>query len=287
MRMVKQIRDNAGLRESFMDLAHEIFGISFCEWYKNGFWSDKYIPYVIEEEGRVIANASVNIIDAEVGGEGKRYIQIGTVMTHKDYRKRGFARSLLEEIISDWKNSCDMIYLYANDTVLNFYPKFGFKRAEEYQYKICVESSGKGDFKKSDMDSLTERIFFKRYYLKSNPFSEIKLTKSYELLMFYCGGLMKDNVYYSEKYDLVCIMQDNGESLTCFDIFGNTHADLYDVLKNLDFKGRKEIFLGFTPENFTNYECVKIENDDYLFVLPCRENIFEKKRMMMPLLSHA
>lgn len=47
--------------------------------------------------------------------------------THKVCRK------LIEEVLKDWENNCDGIYLYANDTVLDFYPKFGFEKAKEYQ----------------------------------------------------------------------------------------------------------------------------------------------------------
>ena len=81
MRLVKQIRDDKLLRESFLELAVRVFDLSFKEWYESGFWKDTYLPYSMVEEGKVVSNASVNVMDLEWKGSRKRCIQIGTVMT--------------------------------------------------------------------------------------------------------------------------------------------------------------------------------------------------------------
>lgn len=135
-KMNKQIRDHEIYRNSFIELAEAVFGLSFQSWYENGFWTDRYIPYALTDGDRVAANASVNIIDTVWQGEKKRYIQIGTVMTHPDYRGQGLMREIMESILADWKERCDGIYLYANDSVVDFYPKFGFEKAQEYVYRM-------------------------------------------------------------------------------------------------------------------------------------------------------
>jgi hypothetical protein len=40
----------------------------------------------------------------------------------------------LEKVLGEWRRKYDLIYLFANDSVLDYYPKFGFSRVEEYQY---------------------------------------------------------------------------------------------------------------------------------------------------------
>ena len=42
--LVKQVRDNAPLRESFFALARRVFGLSFEEWHRAGWWTDRYVP---------------------------------------------------------------------------------------------------------------------------------------------------------------------------------------------------------------------------------------------------
>lgn len=44
LEIVKNYRDNAVLRQSFDGLAGRTFGLTFEDWYRNGYWSDKYIP---------------------------------------------------------------------------------------------------------------------------------------------------------------------------------------------------------------------------------------------------
>lgn len=214
----KQIRDHEIYRDSFIELVEAVFGLSFRSWYENGFWTDRYIPYAMVDGDRVAANASVNIIDTVWRGEKKRYIQIGTVMTHPDYRRQGLMREIMENILADWKERCDGIYLYANDSVVDFYPKFGFEKAQEYGYRMeavgahtasqkgaeaagvrpdgqkgaeasalsgAQSKTGSGAlWTKLDMETREARELFKSFYQKSNPYSALPMVDNYGLLMF-------------------------------------------------------------------------------------------------------
>ncbi|WP_326717516.1 GNAT family N-acetyltransferase [Vagococcus jeotgali] len=70
-------------------------------------------------------------------------LQLGTVMTKETYRDQGLSRRLIEEILKDYQGKVDMIFLFANETVLEFYPKFGFSRVMEDSYLLNV-SDNKG-----------------------------------------------------------------------------------------------------------------------------------------------
>ena len=96
----KQVRDNASLRQSFMDLAAQTFGLSFENWYQAGCWSDSYLPYSFVCQGRIVANASVSLMDFSWRGKQRLYIQIGTVMTDPAFRGHGLSRRLLENILA-------------------------------------------------------------------------------------------------------------------------------------------------------------------------------------------
>ena len=52
-------------------------------------------------------------------------------MTRPGHRGRGLARRLMEEVLRDWSGRCDGMFLFANGTVLDFYPRFGFRRAAQ------------------------------------------------------------------------------------------------------------------------------------------------------------
>ena len=128
MQIIHGYRDDASLRHSFDALAKETFGISFENWYQDGFWTDAYDPHSIVENGQILANVSVNQIDIPVNGKVKHFLQLGTVMTRKDRRNQGLARKLMEYVLATYRDTCDGFFLFANSSVLDFYPKLGTRK---------------------------------------------------------------------------------------------------------------------------------------------------------------
>ena len=63
MRLVKDYRDNDKLRESLNDLTEATFQFDFKGWYNSGYWRDKYIPYSIVCDDKVIAKCA-SVFDA-------------------------------------------------------------------------------------------------------------------------------------------------------------------------------------------------------------------------------
>jgi len=274
LKIEKSIRDNKKLRESFIELAIKTFDLPFETWYQSGYWTDKYIPYTMVDGEKVVANASVNIIDTVWNGLHKRYIQIGTVMTDIAYRNKGLSRYLIDEILNDWQDRCDAIYLFANGTVLDFYPKFGFIKETEYQCTMPITAKT-GTVKKLDMSSYEDRTFFKKYYAKSNPFSALPMLDNYGLLMFYCSSFMKDCVFYCEEFDAVVVGMQNNDNLMCFDIYCDDNKSISDILAVVSSKETSTVIFGFTPKD--TLDCTvnaTSGEDDTLFVLKSKDNIF-------------
>lgn len=281
------IRENEEVRRSFDKLAQKTFDLSFEDWYQNGYWSEKYIPYALLDGERVVANVSVNIIDTVWQNEKKRYVQLGTIMTDSEYRGQGLSRLLMEQVLAEWKDKCDAIYLFANDTVLDFYPKFGFVKADEYQCKLSITSQNKA-VRKLDMSNAADRELLLEKYKKSNPFSALPMVDNVGLLMFYCTQFMKDDIYYVEDYDAVVIVMQEDGNLICFDIFCDGNHEMDDVLAVVASDDTTNVVLGFSPKSITNCQVTLFQEEDTtLFVLANKENIFADNQVMFPLLSHA
>jgi predicted GNAT family N-acyltransferase len=282
-----EVKENTSIRLSFNELSKKTFGLSFEKWYQDGYWQDKYIPHVLILNYKVVANVSVNIIDTKVQGQLKRYIQIGTVMTDSEYRNKGLSRKLMDKVLQEWNDKCDAIYLFANDSVLDFYPKFGFVKAKEYQYsKEVVPVVGK--IKKLDMTNDSDIKLLKNYYEKSNPFSMLPMLNNYGLLMFYCSSFMKDCVYYLEDIDAVVIVDYDDETMICFDIYCDENKSMDEILSVIAKENCKNVTFGFTPNDISDCMVKSFEEDDRtLFILESKENIFTKYKLMLPLLSQA
>ncbi len=90
--LISEYKNNEQYRKSFNSLSQRIFDIDFEPWCHAGHWNDWYICYsFIDEDDSAIANCSVNLLDLIIYGSRKKSIQIGTVMTHPDYRGHGLS----------------------------------------------------------------------------------------------------------------------------------------------------------------------------------------------------
>lgn len=282
-------KDNEILRNSFNGLAEKTFGINFEKWYKEGYWSDSYIPYSLVYNNKVVSNVSVSIMDIMIQGDEKRYIQIGTVMTDEEYRNNGLSRFLMEKIIEEWEDKCDFIYLYANDSVLKFYPRFGFEKYNEYQYSInSVKEKSKEKIRKLNIDNTSDKDILTEVINNKIPLSNLHIKNNSSLIMFYCLDFMKENIYYIEDFNTVTICEYDKEVLYVQDIFLTQEIDLDKIINMLMKEETKKVVLGFTPNNTACYEENLVnEEDTTLFIRAKKENPFKIEKLMFPVLSHA
>jgi GNAT superfamily N-acetyltransferase len=275
-------------RLSFNALAQSIFPISFEEWYQSGYWKDKYIPYTLFDGDRAIANASVNIMDFNSLGQKKRYIQIGTVMTDPAYRNKGLSRFLMLDIIKKWNEKCDFIYLFANSTALEFYPKLGFEPVKEYEYFKSVNSKiSANSFEKLNMDNNTNREKLYDYAKNSRFFGKLSMQENADLVLFDCITFLKDNVYYNKSLDVIVITTFNENQLCLWDIFSKNDVELESIVNALMNSEIKELVLGFTPTNSESYLVREASGPDVLFIQKEKTSLFYNNKLMFPLLSHA
>lgn len=282
-------KEDEGLRKSFNELTHQTYGFDFEEWYQAGYWGEGYIPCSLVDGEKVIANVSVNIMNFIVDGEEKRYIQLGTVMTDKEYRGKGLSRILMERVLEEWEDRCESMYLFANDSVLDFYPKFGFECYEEYQYILHREKEKTGEkVRKLENDNALDQEILTRLVKDTVPVSRIHTQNNSSLVMFYWMDFMKDSIYYIEDYQVVAICEYEQEVLYLQDVFALGEVELKPIINALMKEETKKIVLGFTPLDTTGYEEYLLkEEDTTLFIKEGKENIFKTGKLMFPILSHA
>lgn len=285
MRIEYNYRENENLRRSFNELAEKVFGLNFENWYKNGFWKDNYIPYSVIEDGKVVSNVSVNACSMKYDGRIVKLIQLGTIMTDPDYRGRGYSGVLMERVILDYKDKVDGIYLFANDSVLDFYPKFGFTIGKEYQYSKDVDNNCETQAvlvpmtKKEDWDKMvriiTEKEQNSRFYMVENT----------GLYMFYLSQFMQKNTFYVEKCDSYAVAEVEDDTLILHTIFGK--GDVDEVISAFGNKIKK-VVLNYTPKNTNGFvENELHEEDTTLFVMGKFFEEIKDDKLMFQAITHA
>lgn len=295
---VKGYRDDDKLRKSFNELAQKTFGINFERWYAGGYWKDRYIPYSIIDGERVVANISVNIIYLNILDEEKSCIQLGTIMTDERYRGRGLSRFLIEKIIREWKDKSDMIYLFANDSVLDFYPKFGFEKEDEYVFYKLIDFDSyayknsdkrllKESYRKLNMDNKEDREFFRKRIMSSSVNSKLDMIKGADLVMFYCISLMKENIYYFKDIDTIVIAEIEGDNLVIYAVYSDVEVDLDCIMERLTDKRIRKVIFGFTPKDTSSYESELYHEDDTTLFVLGGSSVFRENKIKFEPLSHA
>lgn len=87
--------------------------------------------FVLEKDGRIISCCHLVIVPNLSRG-ARPYGLIENVVTHKDYRRNGFAKSILKHALEfAWKKNCYKVMLLTgrlNEETFHFYESVGFDR---------------------------------------------------------------------------------------------------------------------------------------------------------------
>lgn len=284
--IVKHYRDNKALRRSFNALAEKTFGLNFEGWYQNGFWGDNYDPYSAVVDGEVVANVSVNKTDMVIGGQRKRIYQLGTVMTAEEYRNRGMIRAIMAEVAQDTRDA-DGVYLFANDSVTEFYPKFGFRRGTEYVYTKAVDQSGENRMVNVPMGASADWAVLSRAMEKSTFRGGCDMAGNPGLIFFYVSQFMKECVFYSEELDAYVIAELEDGELLLHNVFCPNAVSLDEVIAAFGGEVRK-VTLGFAPGESAGFDVQELHEEDCTFFVKGGVfEDFEAGKLRIPSLSHA
>ncbi|GMV28126.1 MAG: hypothetical protein AMXMBFR59_02510 [Rhodanobacteraceae bacterium] len=108
--------------------------VDFRRWDERGGWNDDFTAWLLEEDGEVVASVGVTRMRLIVGGEARDGYQLGAVATHPGRRGRGHSRVLLEGVLAHIDADASPVLLFANESVLAFYPRFGFRAVAQQRF---------------------------------------------------------------------------------------------------------------------------------------------------------
>lgn len=291
MKFIKDYFDNSTYRRELNELTRQTYGFDFENWYSAGYWFGDYIPYSYEENERLLSNASVNIMKFIQDGAEKNYIQIGTVMTAKHCRNKGYARELIYQIIEDYKDKVDGIYLFGNLDSLKFYEKLSFTQGLQYQYclkpEMVIDRKPNG-FQRVLPNNDTLVQLYKNMIKEGISYSQFEQVNKYSLQLFHTMSF--EDVYYSsELHCFVCYELDN-DTLYINSILSKSYIPIISILERIH-EEYKEIILGFTPMTSEHhmFSCKEFDGaDDYrFFYMGENLNSIKEKELYFPEYSHA
>lgn len=252
LRVGKAVRDNDKVRCSFFGLAKATFGIDLESWHREGFWKDRYIPYAWVDGEEVAANVSVNTLDWVLHGEIRRAIQIGTVMTRPEYRLMGLSASLFRRVLEEYEGRYDVMYLFANESVQEFYPRFGFHAAAEHVFGWNIENikPEPAKLRKMDIGAADDLRLIYRLACNRVPVSRrFGTVHAEDLLMFYCLNAFPNDIYLLEEEETLVVFKKEEGQMDLYDVIGAYDVNLHSVIRKLAGPDMQRVVFHFTPDD--------------------------------------
>ncbi len=285
---VKDYKTNDELRAKFNELATNTFEIDFEPWYKLGFWNDRYICYSYFHGDKIVSNVSVNIIDTIVAGENIRTVQIGTVMTHPDYRKKGLASRLMEKVFSNYENEVDLFCLFCAEENFNFYMKHGFTAVQESKFTVKVNPlQTENHLRKLLLKNEVDKKLLIDAYTNKVSSHEFDIENAEHVLGFYGVLAFGNDLYFSEKLNTAVIFKVDGEKLHLYAVLSEEKLLFNDLINEIASEDVSEVVFHFTPdfEDIQPHITDLITSDDVFHIRT--SNVKLPQNFKFPLIAHA
>ena len=229
--------------------------MDFSTWKNAGCYDGSYIPHSFVHEGRIIANVSVTKTEMMIKGEEVKGIQIGTVMTDPLFRGQGLSRKLIEYVLEEYSYA-EMFYLFANDSVLDFYPKFGFISSDEFLYsnESFVQTEIRNG-KRRLTGKNTEDIYLLKNLLSKRNFQSkcFGVKGSVSIPLWHFLNTYTDAFHYIAPLECVAVYSILNDELQLYDVISESSLKAVDVIPYIIEGGIKKIIYNFMPDDFDSY----------------------------------
>ncbi len=286
--LISDYKDNNQLRLSFNQLAKSTFGIDFEDYYQRGFWNGQYICYSYLDNEKVIANVSTSFLNVVLNGSKISAVQIGTVMTHPEYRGKGLAASLMNFVLEKYQSEKELLFLFANKTVLEFYPKFGFRPIKQnlFQKNIGMPITNHDRPRKLELNNKNDLNLVLRLSSERKPVSNIfGVENAQYLLLFYWMYVFRDDFYYLEGLDAIGVYRIEEEEIHIYDIISKADLSFAGIIGRIASDKVKRAIFHFTPD-YQDLEAERIPYDDDQFFVKT-ELVRIPENLMYPAIAHA
>lgn len=237
----------------------------WCEW---GQWGEDYRAFcLVGDDGRVLANASAWRMRLSIEGREVVAYQLGAVGCLAQARGQGLARRAMQAALAHCGPA--PVFLFANDSVLEFYPRFGFAAAPQslFEASLQAEPASDGSAAVLDLADAAIRADFLRLAAAAPAVSGRFAARDYGRIATWYAA----NGYASPLRrlgdDIWVFAEAEDGVLTIEDVFATGPFDLPAALPRLIERPIHTVRFGFTPDRlWPQARAVGAEADAGLFV---------------------
>jgi len=239
-------------QDAFIEFVPRVFPeIGFRAWRDRGGWDERYMVFALAERDEIVASASRQQMDVVLMGRRMRAWQLSAVGTLPDRRMQGLQQRIMEKLLA-YTPSDELMFLFANESVLRFYPRFGFRQLTEWVFQATCALSpdpARAPLQTLDVTRAQDRALLLRVAARAAPVSEGFAARDYgKIVLWYCSNFMPNVLRYDPEHDALLAVEQTGDVLRVFDLLASASFDLEPVLARVLSSPITRIELGFSPE---------------------------------------
>lgn len=186
-----------------------------------------------------------------IDGTDRVGYQLGAVATWEPYRGRGLARQLMEQVINDLDEVDQPIILFANNSVLDFYPRFGFRRIPQRRSlaKVALQPVGV-QAPRCDLSNASDQARLAALCAKARPIGGRLTARDYYWLALWNLSCGPAAVSWVPEFEAAVASSFENGKLVIHDVLAPQPFDLSLVVPTLTTQPVTEVEFLVDPEDF-------------------------------------
>ena len=222
-------------------LLREVFDFDLDFWFQLGMWNEKYESYALFDGSRMVAHVGLSRLNLRLAGKELRAIQLNGVACAPSERGKGYSRRLLDGVLRRYSGT--PAFLFANESVLDFYPKFGFvpKSMCIPVAELRIDNPGLRPVR-AVPDDLRELASTRRI-----PSSILAVNNDFELRCFHLYGDFSGRLCRLAP-GIAVAAEACGETLKLHELFSDRPVRWEKLAPLLPFQGIRRVEFGFCPD---------------------------------------
>jgi len=261
------------LHASFLDHVETAFpqaGRTFRPWSERGGWTSDYEVFAaVDSDCRVVSTVGrlrMRFLFRGVACDGW---QLATVATRPGWRRQGLSRRLIDWVLDESEIEGHPIILFGNDSVVDFYPRFGFRRVVQWHFTdIYPVEAAKRPAVRLDIRRSDDRRFLAHHCSRALPSGRCFGARDYYSALLFHLTIQELPVYWLDREQAVVIAGHEGDRLVIHDLLPTQAFDLRAALPQLAAATATSISFGFDPKDWwpSAATLCALPSNDHLFV---------------------
>jgi predicted N-acetyltransferase YhbS len=207
-------------------------------------WEEASTPFIHFEDNIAVTHVGVLEIPMQLMGKPIIVGGIHAVCTHPNFRRRGYYRQVMKEVLDYCANRYETLILTTAQPKI--YTAFGFRVVEEHLFiRKCNSTNYKHGFRRLNLADTQDLSLLHKLLETRQPISNIVgVWHEKPIFCFYEGT---QPLHYAEDLDLIVSMEIDNTQLKLFDVVGTKICSLADLVERIP-QPIEEVAIYFSPD---------------------------------------